>query len=201
MSIGNIHKLAKNETYHLREHLLRLDKTGRRSRFGHSVSDTFIEKYADLPKTVKTVIYGYFEDGAARAMAELRPLGEDWGEVAEAAFSVEADFQDKGIATELMGRIIRSARNKGVQRLYVSCLAENKKMQRIAKKYEAELKFEHGEVVGEILPEHRSISSVIGEVIDDEIDYLMTVLHLDGSSREPNDRQTADSEQSAKKVA
>jgi len=189
MSIGNIHKLGTADEKLFRDHLLRLDKKGRRSRFAHSVSDSFIEKYAKLSTEVDSVIYGFFVDDVLRGVSELRPLGETWGDMAEAAFSVEPGFQDLGIATELMGRIIRSARNRNVGHLYISCLAENRKMQRIAKKYDAQLRFEHGEVLGEILPEHRSIGSVIGEKLDDEINYLMTVLHLDGSSKASHDRQ------------
>lgn len=178
MSIGDIHKLGPADEQLFREHLLRLDKKGRRSRFGHSVSDSFIGKYTRLPRNMDSVIYGFFVDDVLRGVSELRSLGDGWGELAEAAFSVEPGFQDKGIATELMGRVIRSARNRSVGHLYVSCLAENRKMQRIAKKYDAELKFEHGEVIGEILPETRSISSVLGERLDDEINHFLTVLHL-----------------------
>ncbi len=51
-----------------------------------------------------------------------------------------------------MGRVIRAARNRGVHLLYMSCMAENAKMQAIARKHEADLRFEYGEVVGEIVP-------------------------------------------------
>ena len=44
----------------------------------------------------------------------------------------------------------RAARNRGLRRLYMSCLAENLKMQTIARKHEAELRFEYGEVIGEM---------------------------------------------------
>ena len=188
MSIGNIHKLGTADEKLFCDHLLRLDKKGRRLRFGHSVSDSFIEKYTKLSSDVDSVIYGFFVDDILRGVSELRPLADSWGDMAEAAFSVEPGFQDLGIATELMGRIIRSARNRNVGHLYISCLAENRKMQRIAKKYDAQLRFEHGEVLGEILPEHRTIGSVLSEKLDDEIDHLMTVLHLDGASKTANGR-------------
>ena len=87
-----------------------------------------------------------------RAAAELKKLGDTWGREAEAAFSVEQPLQEHGIGTELMGRVIRAARNRGVQHLCISCLAENSKMQAIARHFEAELRFEYGEVVGEIVP-------------------------------------------------
>jgi RimJ/RimL family protein N-acetyltransferase len=72
-----------------------------------------------------------------RGAAELRMIGESWPTDAEGAFSVEKDFQNGGVGTQLLGRIVRAARNRGVSRLYMNCLAENRKMQRLAKKYEA----------------------------------------------------------------
>jgi GNAT superfamily N-acetyltransferase len=113
-----------------------------------------------------------------RAVAELRKLGSGWGADAEAAFSVEPDWQEKGIATELMGRVIRSARNRGVRHLYLSCLAENTKMQAIARKHEAQLKFEYGEVVGEIIPQSSNYFSHMAEAVDDKVGHLLAVLDL-----------------------
>ena len=181
MSIGNIVKLNSADLEQFREHLLRLDKDSRRTRFAHSVSDSFIEKYAALTAEIETVMHGCFVDGVLRGVSELRPMGDGWGDKAEAAFSVETELQDQGIATELMGRIIGSARNRNVSYLYVSCLAENRKMQRIAKKFEAQLKFEYGEVIGKILPQHSLTGSIAEKVLGDEISYLKTVLYLDGS--------------------
>ena len=154
MNIGTIRKLDLTELFpdieQFRDHLLRLDKNSRRTRFAHSVSDSFIVKYAATAAEVETVIHGCFVDDVLRGVSELRSMGDGWGGLAEAAFSVEAELQDQGIATELMGRIIGSARNRDVTHLYVSCLAENRKMQRIAKKFDAQLKFAYGEVIGEM---------------------------------------------------
>ncbi|NKB16769.1 MAG: GNAT family N-acetyltransferase, partial [Sphingomonadales bacterium] len=91
-------------------------------------------------------------------------------------FSVEPGYQGRGIATELMGRVIRSARNRGVRHLIMTCLADNAKMQAVARHYDAELRFEYGEVIGEVLPDHASASSLLAEALEDRIDYLMAVL-------------------------
>jgi hypothetical protein len=77
-----------------------------------------------------------------------------------------------------MGRVIRSARNRGVRLLFMSCLAENGKMQTIAKKYEAELRFEYGEVIGEIVPNGPDYFSLLAEAADDRVGYMMAVLDL-----------------------
>jgi hypothetical protein len=57
-------------------------------------------------------------------------------------------------------------------------LAENAKMRTIARKHEAELRFEYGEVIGEIVPEGSDYSSLFAEAVDDRIGYMMAVLDL-----------------------
>ena len=175
---GSIRKLLPSETERFRDHLLRLDKHSRRLRFAHGVSDSFIEDYARRMCEMGSLVYAHVEDGEVRAAAELRKLSETWGQEAEAAFSVERTHQDHGIGSELMGRVIRSARNRGVQRLYMSCLAENGKMQAVARKYEAELKFEYGEVIGEIVPIEPSYFSILSEAVEDRVGYMMAVFDL-----------------------
>ncbi len=175
---GSIRKIWPSETGKFRNHLLRLDKDSRRMRFAHSVSDSFIEDYASRMSDMGSVVYGYYVDGEVHAAAELRRLSDDWGPEAEAAFSVERAFQDQGIGSDLMGRVIRAARNRGVQRLYMSCLAENSKMQAIARKHEADLRFEYGEVIGEIVPVEPNYFTILQEAVDDRVGYMMAVLDL-----------------------
>lgn len=175
---GNIRKLWPQEADKFRDHLLRLDKDSRRMRFAHGVSDSFIEDYASRMSEMGSIVFGYVVDGEVHAAAELRKLGDSWGHEAEAAFSVEKAHQEKGVGTELMGRVIRAARNRGVQNLYMSCLSENAKMQSIARKHEAELRFEYGEVVGEIVPQDSNYFSILAEAVEDRVGYMMAVLDL-----------------------
>jgi GNAT superfamily N-acetyltransferase len=123
-------------------------------------------------------VYGFFVDGEIKAAAELRKLGDAWGREAEAAFSLEKPNQDHGIGSDLMGRVIRTARNRGVQLLYMSCLASNARMQVIARKFEADLKFEYGEVVGEIVPDTPNYFSLLAEAMEDRVGYMLAVLDL-----------------------
>lgn len=182
MVSGTIRKLWPMEANKFRDHLLRLDPKSRRTRFAHAVSDSFIVEYASRMGENGAIVYGYFEDDALHATAELRRVGDRWGEDAEAAFSVEAGYQNRGIATELMGRVIRSARNRGVRHLIMTCLADNAKMQAVARRHDAVLRFEHGEVVGELIPDHASASSLMAEAIDDRFGYLMAVFDLQASA-------------------
>jgi RimJ/RimL family protein N-acetyltransferase len=176
--LGNIRKLWPTETDKFRDHLWRLDKESRRLRFGHGVSDSFIEDYAARMCDLGSIVFAYFEGPEVRAVAELRKLSETWGQEAEAGFSIECTHQDQGLGSELMGRVIESARNRGVQRLYLSCLLENRRMQAIARKYEADLRFEHGEVIGEIMPPGATYFSLLAEAVDDRVSFMLAVLDL-----------------------
>lgn len=175
---GTFRKLRASEWEAFRDHLLRLDKATRRMRFAHGVSDSFIIDYARRMNESGGIVFAYIEEGLIRATAELKKLGDTWGKEAEAAFAVEPSYQDKGLGSELMGRVIRSARNRGVSLLYMSCLAENTKMQAIARKFEADLKFEYGEVIGEIVPQNPDYFSFFAEQFEDRVGFMMTVLDL-----------------------
>lgn len=175
---GTIRKLWSTERDKFRDHLLRLDKDSRRLRFGMAVDDAFITDYAGRPDQLPGVIYGYFAGGEMHAAAELRMIGDGWSLEAEAAFSVEREYQDSGVGTELLGRVILAARNRGVHRLYMNCLSENRKMQRIARKYEAELHFDHGEVVGQVKTPGPTPVSLWSEAIDDGNGFVLAVLEL-----------------------
>jgi RimJ/RimL family protein N-acetyltransferase len=175
---ATMRRLWPMESDKFRDHLLRLDKESRRMRFAHSVSDAFIEKYAHRMTQYGSLVYGHLVDGKVRGAAELRRLGDSWSQEAEAAFSVERPYQDHGIGTELMGRVVRAARNRNIRRLYMSCLAENAKMQAIARKHDALLHFESGDVVGEIMPAHPDYLSLAAEAAEDRMGFIIAVLDL-----------------------
>jgi len=175
---GSVRKLWPQEQTMFRDHLLRLDKASRTMRFAHGVSDSFIEDYARHMADAGSTVFAYIADGEVRAAAELKKLGDTWGREAEAAFSVEAAYQDQGIGSDLMGRVIRAARNRGVHLIYMSCLASNGKMQAIARKHEADLRFELGEVIGEIVPREANYFSILEEAVEDRVGFMMAVLDL-----------------------
>jgi RimJ/RimL family protein N-acetyltransferase len=175
---GTIRRLWPTETEKFRDHLLRLDADSRRMRFAHSVSDAFIEAYASRMTEYGSLVYGHLVNGKVRGAAELRRLGDAWGEEAEAAFSVERPYQDHGVGTDLMGRVVRAARNRNIRRLYMSCLAENSRMQTIARKHDALLRFEYGDVVGEIMPAQPDYFSLAAEAAEDRLGFIIAVLEL-----------------------
>src|SRR5438445_13162413 len=149
---GIIRKMWWVEASRYREHLLRLDAVSRRNRFGGDVSDEFLAEYAALATSIDTVIHGFFVNGTMRGAAELRPIGPPVAREAEAAISIEKPWQSHGIGSALLSRTLLAARNRGIKFLHMACLADNERMQQLARKFDAELTFDFGSVIGEVSP-------------------------------------------------
>lgn len=164
---GVIRKLWIGETDAYRDHLLRLDPESRRRRFSGVVADEFIARHAASTKQMGVVVHGFFVDGTLRGAAELRPIGWPFAREAEAALSVEEPWQSQGVGTALLHRTLLSARNRGIKLLRLHCLAENKRMQQLARKFDADLRFDFGSVVGEVDPPRSTALSILREAFAD----------------------------------
>ena len=164
---GTIRKLWPGETEAYRDHLLRLDHDSRHRRFSGAVADEVIARHAATASGLGVVVYGFFVDGVLRGAAELRQSGSLFSHEAEAAFSIEQPWQSHGVGTELLERTLLSARNRGINSLRMDCLAENRRMQQLARKFDAEFSFDFGSVVGEVDPPRSTALSLLREVMAD----------------------------------
>ena len=164
---GTIRKLWPGETDAYRDHLLRLDHESRHRRFSGAVADEVIARHAATASGLGVVVYGFFVDGVMRGAAELRQSGSLFSHEAEAAFSIEQPWQSHGVGTELLERTLLSARNRGIKSLRMDCLAENRRMQQLARKFDAEFSFDFGSVVGEVDPPRSTALSLLREVMAD----------------------------------
>ena len=174
---GMIRKLWINEAEIYRDHLLRLDQESRRNRFAGAVSDEFICKYMDVSSSLDAVVHGFFIDGILRGAAELRPIGA-FAKEAEAAFSIEKPWQSHGVGTALLERTLLAARNRGFKLLHMACLADNRRMQQLALKFDAELSFDFGSVVGEVEAAHPTPMSVMRELVADTTGFATAMLEV-----------------------
>jgi GNAT superfamily N-acetyltransferase len=182
---GVIRKLWIDRAGPYRDHLLRLDAESRRNRFGGAVSDEFINNYIELSLGLDAVMHGFFVDGALRGVAELRPLGKTFADEAEAAFSIEKPWQSHGVGTALLERTLLAARNRGIKLLHMACLANNRRMVDLAKKFDAELKFDFGSVVGEVEAPHPTPMSVWREVIADSHGFATAMFDVQARMLRP----------------
>jgi GNAT superfamily N-acetyltransferase len=175
---GRIRKLLAAETEIYGAHLKRLDPKSRNSRFGGGVADAFIDNYVVMANGLDSVIHGFFVDDVLRGAAELRPLGPGFGREAEAALSVEPPWQSHGVGTALLRRTLLAARNRGFKHLHMACLADNRRMQQLACKFDAELSFDFGTVVGEVGAPHPTPLSVLRELMVDSSGFATALLDV-----------------------
>jgi GNAT superfamily N-acetyltransferase len=175
---GVVRKLWIGESAKYREHLLRLDPQSRRNRFSGGVSDQFISKYVDLTAGLDTVVHGFFVGDTMRGAAELRPLGAGFPREAEAAISVEKPWQSHGVGSALLRRTLLAARNRGFRHLHMACLADNRRMRQLARKFDAELSFDFESVVGEVESSRPTPLSLMREMMSDSHGFATAMLDL-----------------------
>jgi GNAT superfamily N-acetyltransferase len=182
---GLIRKLWIAEVDIYRDHLLRLDRDSRHSRFGGAVSDEFIREYVGSTYQLNVVMHGFFVDGTLRGAAELRPLGPAFAREAEAAFSIETAWQSHGVGSALLDRTLLAARNRGIRVLHMACLANNRRMQELARKFAAELSFDFGSVVGEVAAPRPTPLSMLREMVADGHGFATAVLDVQSRLLKP----------------
>ena len=175
---GHVRKLFPADLPEFRAHLLRLDPESRRARFAMIATDAFIANYAETAFALDTILFGYFEAGEMRGAAELRMLSGQPSRMAEAAFSVEPDCRHRGIGSTLTEQLIVAARNRGMRKLYMSCLGWNRPMQALARRFSAELVFETEDVLGILEAPAATPGSLMQEAWSDAGSFATAILDL-----------------------
>lgn len=178
---GLVRKLWIGDSGQYRDHLLRLDEESRHTRFGAGVSNEYIRRYADSLSAFDSVLHGFFVDGTLRGVGELRRAGSVFSREAEAAFSIEQPWQSHGVGTALLERTLLTARNRGIISLQMHCLSRNLRMQQLACKFDADLHFDFGNVVGEVDPPRSTMLSLMREATADA--HSMATAMFDAQSR------------------
>jgi len=173
---GTIRKLWVGEADAYRDHLLRLDSDSRYRRFSGAMCDEVIVRHAATIGEIGVVAHGFFVHGVLRGAAELRHIGSPFGTEAEAAFSIEQPWQSHGIGTELLERTLLSARNRGIKAVHMQWLPENRRMQQLARKFEAGIKLDYGAVLGEVDPPRLTPLSLLREAVVDGHNIAAAIL-------------------------
>ena len=196
MTIDALHlpalqKLRPIDLKHIEEHLLRLDGPDRRMRFCGRVSDQAISAYSQRIDWSATFVLGCFIDNELRGMAELRVVQKNPGAAAELAITVERAFQNKGIGTTLVRKMLAIARNRYIARVYMICLLDNRHMQHVARKMEADLVFREGEVEANIWPAMPTYLSIVDEASIDGQALWRAMFDIDVGSSPASEPETA----------
>jgi len=145
-------KLARHEAPLLARHLRRLGREDWRARFQGYVSRREAGRHVARLDWARTVVIGAFVGGKLRGAGELHPFSTAEGREAEIAITVEPAWQNRGIGTELLRRLINAARNRLLTRVCLMCLADNARIRHLVEKLEGSLRTELGQSEGEIAP-------------------------------------------------
>jgi GNAT superfamily N-acetyltransferase len=146
---GVIRRLWAGERDQVRDHLLRLDAEDRHLRFGGHASAGYIAAY--FARLNWSLMLGYVVAGQVRGVGELRLIGAASRE-AELAVSVERPFQNRGVGSALLRRLVIAARNRLIVRIHMVCLIENGRAVRMARRLDGALRFRDGEAEAVIEP-------------------------------------------------
>lgn len=132
----------------LQDHIFRLSPESRILRFGYPTSDYTISRYCANENQTLPIICGAFVGGVLRGVIELRFGGGLPETAAEIAISVEDNWRDISIGTELMTLAFRCARDHGLKTLEVNFVPHNTPMRRLARKFGARLINQMGLIKG-----------------------------------------------------
>jgi GNAT superfamily N-acetyltransferase len=94
---------------------------------------------------------GYVTGGAVRGLGQLELIGGA-PRAAELAVSVERAFQNRGVGSKLLHRLVVAARNRPIQRIHMVCLMDNGKAVRMARQLGGVPHFHDGEAQARIEP-------------------------------------------------
>lgn len=181
---GEYRKLGNAERPLLRDHLLRLSPEDRALRFLSDVSVGHIEQYCAGIDQHPRIVVGYFVAGVMRGAGEIVfNAGVPFRANCEVALSVESDYQNGGVGTELLRRLLVLARNRGVSKVTMRCMRSNRRMQKLAKKFEGELHFAAGDVEGTLYPRWPDAASLFEESWEQGCAMLNLVFGLAPSTR------------------
>ncbi len=168
----SIRKLFPSEAVKLSDHLVRLTPEARSLRFMGGMNDVAVREHCERLNWPRTVVIGYWDAGVLRAAAELHIANNRVPVSCEVAVTVEMAWQGLGVATELVRRALVVARNRSARGVQINCFGDNYGIQRIARKFGAQFRFQTGEAEAELPIPGPTYMSLYEELIDDGSAYM-----------------------------
>ena len=168
----NMRKLLPSEADKLRDHLVRLTREQRSLRFMGTLDDVAVGEHCGRLNWFRTVVIGYFDAGVLRGAAELQVVDNHFPILCEVAITVETAWQEQGVATELLRRVLVIARNRSARGVQINCFGDNYRIQHVAQKFGAHFRSRGGESEAEIPTPAPTYWSHCEEAIDDGLGWM-----------------------------
>jgi GNAT superfamily N-acetyltransferase len=165
-------KLFPSEARSLAAHLGRLSLNDRSLRFMGATRDSAIEAHCDGLDWFRTVVIGFFDAGVLRGAAEVQVADKRMPMLCEVAVTVEAQWQDQGVGTELLRRAVLIARNRAARGLHISCFSDNYRIQHVAAKFGAHFRSRAGHADADILTPAPTVWSLYEEAAEDGVSWM-----------------------------
>lgn len=150
-------------------------------RFGRPMSPGAISRYCDSVDWWHSVKLGAFDGGAMVGVGELQAVGHLFPCRSEIAVSVWPNWQDRGVGTALVRRLIRAARNRAWRQLVIICGAENRKILHLCRKFGSDMTFCGNGVESRIETPWPDYGSLLIEAIDDYAAMLTQIQQNSGA--------------------
>jgi len=148
-----IASLDDSDKEFIKTHLKSLSTTDRYMRFWATISDSVIDKYVDNLDLKNSKGFGIYGEGGEKLVAfvhvsEVERNGNH--NRAELGISVDENYRELGLARRLMDRSVNYCKANDIDTLFISCLRENKKMQRMATNAGLRVVLDHDEAIAEL---------------------------------------------------
>ena len=169
---GTYRKLFPAEARSLAAHLGRLTLNDRSLRFMGAMRDAAIDAHCEGLDWLRTVVIGFFEAGVLRAAAEIQLADKRMPVLCEVAVTVETQWQDQGVGTELLRRAVLIVRNRAARGLHISCFSDNYRIQHVASKFGAHFHSRAGHSEADILTPAPTVWSLYEEAAEDGVSWM-----------------------------
>jgi RimJ/RimL family protein N-acetyltransferase len=172
--------LDNNEKGPILSHLKRLNTEDRYMRFFAAVSDSVLSNYVDTGVDLtKSKGFGIFDPSDKEKLIAFAHLSSEekvsQSSRAELGISVDLEYRNLGLARRLLDRTLIFCKASGINTLFMSCLRQNSKMQRLAKSAGLRVILDHEEALAELnLPEYpmEKAASISHEIAYEQISIM-----------------------------
>ncbi len=156
-----LRELSRFDRAALEAHFLALGRADRRLRFGIPLGDASVRAYVAGIDFDRDAAFGVSGDELSLlGVAHLARASDH----AELGVSVLPGHRGRGVGAALIGRAHLRARNWGLRRLFMHCLAQNEAMMHLARKQGMAMATAQGEADATLALEPADASSHFGEV-------------------------------------